>query len=115
MKNKIALVTGASSGIGRATVEALLAAGCTVFATARRMERLATLASRGARILPLDMTDDVSMRTVVSAILAEVGRIDVLINNAGYGCYGALEDVPMEEARRQFDSDSRLHHICLIL
>ncbi len=103
MKDKIALVTGASSGIGRATVEALLAAGCTVFATARRMNRLATLASRGARILPLDVTDDVSMRTAVNNILAEVGRIDILINNAGYGCYGSLEDVPMEDARRQFE------------
>ena len=103
MKDKIALVTGASSGIGRATVEALLGEGCTVFATARRMDRLALLASRGARILALDVTDDASMRTAVNTIIAEAGRIDILINNAGYGCYGALEDVPMEQARRQFE------------
>jgi NAD(P)-dependent dehydrogenase (short-subunit alcohol dehydrogenase family) len=103
MKNKIALVTGASSGIGYATVETLLNAGCTVYAAARRMDRLAPLAARGARICLLDVTDDASLRDAVAAIIQEAGRIDFLINNAGYGSFGALEDVPMAEVRRQVE------------
>jgi len=100
---KTALITGASSGIGEQTVNALLAIGYTVFAGARRLDRMKGLSEAGARLLALDVTDDASMQTAVRTILQENGRIDVLINNAGYGSYGALEDVPQEEARRQFD------------
>ena len=100
---KTALVTGASSGIGEETVKGLLAAGYTVFAGARRVDRMQSLANAGAQLLELDVTDDASMATAVKTILEESGRIDVLVNNAGYGSYGALEDVPPEEARRQFD------------
>ena len=100
---KIALVTGASSGIGEATARALLAAGYKVFAGARRLDRMAGLAAAGATLLKLDVTDDASMVAAVEAIKAGAGRLDVLVNNAGYGSYGALEDVPLEEARRQFD------------
>jgi len=100
---KVAVVTGASSGIGEATVRKLLDDGYEVYAAARRMERMAGLADRGARLLPLDLTDDASIAAAAARIEAESGRIDVLVNNAGYGSYGAVEDVPLDEARRQFE------------
>jgi NAD(P)-dependent dehydrogenase (short-subunit alcohol dehydrogenase family) len=100
---KTVLITGASSGIGEETVKALLAVGHTVYAGARRVDRMKGLAEAGAHLLRLDVTDDASMTAAVQTVLREAGRIDVLINNAGYGSYGALEDVPPEEARRQFD------------
>jgi NAD(P)-dependent dehydrogenase (short-subunit alcohol dehydrogenase family) len=99
----IVLITGASSGIGEETAKLLLTAGYTVYAGARRLDRMKPLADAGARLLALDVTDDASLTAAVDTVLHEVGRIDVLINNAGYGSYGALEDVPPEEARRQFD------------
>jgi NAD(P)-dependent dehydrogenase (short-subunit alcohol dehydrogenase family) len=100
---KTALVTGASSGIGEETVKGLLSAGYTVYAGARRVDRMRQLEAAGARLLALDVTDDASMTAAVDTILRDTGRIDVLVNNAGYGSYGALEDVPLDEARRQFD------------
>lgn len=100
---KIALVTGASSGIGAATVRRLIADGYTVYAGARRVERMQPLAGLGARVLSLDVCDDASMMATMDTIRAETDQLDVLVNNAGYGSYGALEDVPMSEARRQFD------------
>jgi NAD(P)-dependent dehydrogenase (short-subunit alcohol dehydrogenase family) len=100
---KTVLITGASSGIGEETVKRLMAAGYTVYAGARRLDRMKSLADAGARLLALDVTDDGSMTAAVKTVMQETGRIDVLINNAGYGSYGALEDVPPEEARRQFD------------
>jgi NAD(P)-dependent dehydrogenase (short-subunit alcohol dehydrogenase family) len=101
--NKTVLVTGASAGIGEATVRQLLADGDTVYAAARRLDRMAPLAVAGAKLLSLDLTDDASIVAAVDKIRDETGRLDVLINNAGYGSYGALEDVPMDEARRQFE------------
>jgi NAD(P)-dependent dehydrogenase (short-subunit alcohol dehydrogenase family) len=100
---KIVLITGASAGIGEEAVKGLLAAGYTVYAGARRVDRMQPLADAGARLLSLDVTDDTSMTIAVKTILQEAGRIDVLINSAGYGSYGALEDVPLSEAHRQFD------------
>jgi NAD(P)-dependent dehydrogenase (short-subunit alcohol dehydrogenase family) len=100
---KTALITGASSGIGEATALHLAELGYTVYAGARRVERMSDLADRGIRTRALDVTNDASMLALVEALLAETGRIDVLVNNAGYGLYGALEDVPIEEARRQFE------------
>ncbi|MFD9659676.1 oxidoreductase [Streptomyces mirabilis] len=103
MPAKTALVTGASSGIGEATALKLQALGYTVYGAARRTDRLQKLADRGIRPLAMDVTDDDSMHAGIDRIVAETGRIDVLVNNAGYGSYGAIEDVPMEEARRQFE------------
>jgi NAD(P)-dependent dehydrogenase (short-subunit alcohol dehydrogenase family) len=100
---KTALVTGASSGIGEETVKRLLSAGYTVYAGARRVDRMRPLEAAGAHLLALDVTDEASMIAATDTILRDTGRIDVLVNNAGYGSYGALEDVPLDEARRQFD------------
>jgi NAD(P)-dependent dehydrogenase (short-subunit alcohol dehydrogenase family) len=100
---RVALVTGASAGIGQATVRRLLTDGWTVWGAARRLERMAGLEAAGARTLAMDVTDDASLRAGVAAIVERNGRIDALVNNAGYGSYGAVEDVPIEEARRQFE------------
>jgi NAD(P)-dependent dehydrogenase (short-subunit alcohol dehydrogenase family) len=100
---RVALVTGGSSGIGEQTVLQLLDAGLTVYAAARRVERMAALADRGARVIGMDVTDEASVSAGIDRIAAEAGGVDVLVNNAGYGSYGAVEDVPIEEARRQFD------------
>jgi short-subunit dehydrogenase len=100
---KTVLITGASSGIGKATTEKLLDDGYTVYASARSTDKLKYLKARGAEILELDVTQDESMKSGVDRIKSECGRLDILINNAGYGSYGALEDVPMEEARHQFE------------
>lgn len=103
MSKKVALVTGASSGIGYDAAIELQKAGFTVYGAARRMDKLKGLESKGVKIISLDVTDDDSMVTCVDTIVENEGRIDVLVNNAGYGSYGAIEDVPMEEARRQIE------------
>ncbi|KPW46464.1 Short-chain dehydrogenase [Pseudomonas syringae pv. antirrhini] len=103
MNTKVALVTGASSGIGEATALKLKALGYTVYAAARRVDRMRALAGAGINILAMDVTDDASMQAGLQEIIDKSGRIDVLINNAGYGSYGAVEDVPFDEARAQFD------------
>lgn len=103
MSSPVALVTGASSGIGRHTVLGLLDAGFTVHGAARRTDRMTDLGDRGAQVLAMDLTDDASLVAGVEDVLARSGRLDVLVNNAGYGSFGALEDVPLEEGRRQFD------------
>ena len=99
----VALVTGASSGIGEATALELLRLGFTVYAVARRADRMADLAAKGVHTLSMDVTDDASITAGVDRVLAEAGRIDVLVNNAGYGSYGALEDVALSEGRYQFE------------
>lgn len=101
--NEVVLITGASAGIGKTTAKLLLAKGYKVFAGARRIERLKELEYLGARIMPLDVTDENSLKSAVDAVLEAEGRLDILINNAGYGAHGALEDVPIPEARRQFE------------
>jgi len=103
LENITALVTGASSGIGKSTVEALLAEGARVYAAARRVDRMKDLEGKGAVALPLDITDDASIAAALDAVARDGASVDILVNNAGYGSYGALEDVPLEEGRRQFD------------
>lgn len=103
MSAKVALVTGGSSGIGEATALALQDQGYTTYAAARRLPRLEQLASSGVLALEMDVTEEASMQAGVERVLAEQGRIDVLVNNAGYGSYGAIEDVPLSEARHQFE------------
>ncbi|MGW5072558.1 oxidoreductase [Rhodococcus sp. NPDC004095] len=103
MTTKTALVTGASSGIGEATARTLADLGYTVYGAARRTGRLQKLTDHGIRPLAMDVTDDPSATAGIDRIIAETGRIDVLVNNAGYGSYGAIEDVPLGEARHQFE------------
>src|SRR4051794_10644526 len=93
---RVALVTGASSGIGEATARELQGAGFTTYAVARRVDRMSGLAEAGVHPFAMDVTDDASMVAGVGRVLEEQGRIDVLVNNAGYGSYGAVEDVPIE-------------------
>lgn len=100
------LITGTSSGIGRATVARLARRpDLTVYATARKVDAIADLADTGARLLALDVTDEASMRAAVAAVEAAHGQVDVLINNAGYGEYGPIEEAPMDRVRAQFETN----------
>lgn len=103
MEKKVILLTGASSGIGYQTAEMLAKQGHIVYGAARRVEKIEPLREFGVRPLKLDVTDETSVNEAIDTIIADEQRIDVLINNAGYGSYGAIEDVAIEEARRQFD------------
>ncbi|EJB02351.1 short-chain dehydrogenase of unknown substrate specificity [Rhizobium leguminosarum bv. trifolii WSM597] len=103
MNSRTALVTGASSGIGEATARLLKKQGFSVYAAARRVERMKHLEAEGLHVLSLDIADENSIRTCVKTILARDGRVDILVNNAGYGSYGAVEDVALDEARHQFE------------
>ena len=100
---KVVVITGASSGMGYDGAYRIAKAGLKVYATSNDIEPMKNLEKYGAIIKYLDVTDDNSMIRCVEEVIQEEGRIDVLINNAGYGSYGALEDVPLDEARRQFD------------
>ncbi|MGN6609113.1 MAG: oxidoreductase [Jatrophihabitans sp.] len=101
----VVLITGCSSGIGAATAAHLAAEGHTVYATARRPETLDGLVAQGCRALTLDVTDEASMAAAVEAVEAEHGAVDVLVNNAGYSQSGALETIPLEDIRRQFETN----------
>ena len=103
--SRAVLITGCSTGIGRATAEYLAARGWTVYATARRPEAIRELGSRGCRTLALDVCDEASMRAAVETIERAEGAVGVLVNNAGYGQEGAFEEVPMAEVRRQFETN----------
>lgn len=101
--SQVILLTGASSGIGYDTAKNLAAAGHTVYGAARRLEKLEELRPFGVIPLQLDITDEDSIKKAVETIITEQGRIDALVNNAGYGSYGAIEDVTLDEARNQFE------------
>ena len=103
--SKVVLITGCSSGIGRATALHLAKRGYTVYATARRRETLSELEAAGCRTLSLDVCDESSMKAAVAAIEATHGAVDVLVNNAGYSQSGAVESVPIERVRAQFETN----------
>jgi len=100
---KIILITGASSGMGKETALQLIKEGHIVYGAARRAGNMKELAEMGGHVLKMDVTDHGSIEKGVARIIEEQGTIDVLVNNAGYAVYGAVEDVSMEDARRQFE------------
>lgn len=103
--SKAVLITGCSTGIGRATAEILVAAGWKVYASARRLESIRDLEAKGCKVLALDVCDEDSMRQAVAEVEKAEGAVGVLINNAGYGQEGVFEEVPMSVIRRQFETN----------
>jgi short-subunit dehydrogenase len=103
--SKAVLITGCSTGIGRASAERLAERGWTVYATARRVEDIADLEAKGCRILSLDVTDERSMARAVAAVEAAEGAVGALVNNAGYGQQSAFEETPIDDVRRQFETN----------
>lgn len=102
-RQKTALVTGASSGMGKAIAKRLIGDGYQVYAAARNVERMADLVRLGARPMRMDVSRDAEIVAGVETILAEAGGVDVLVNNAGFGLYGPVEEITMDEARYQFE------------
>lgn len=100
---KVILITGASSGMGKSAANILHSQGHIIYCAARRIDNMKDLEQKGMNIISLDLTNDESIVNTVNTILAKEGRIDVLINNAGYGSYGSVEEVSIEEAKRQFE------------
>ena len=100
---KVALVTGASSGMGKDFAKALLLEGMTVYTAARRVEQMDDLKELGALPLQMDITKEEDVQAAVTTIEKGHGGVDVLINNAGFGMYGAMEDTSIEDARYQFE------------
>lgn len=115
-KRPVALITGGSSGMGKDFALRLLSAGYAVYGAARRIDRMRDIEGGGGVALEMDVTEDVTMVAAVDRIIREQGQIDVLINCAGYGQMGALEDVPVEVARRQLEVNligvARLTQLC---
>src|SRR5215212_667066 len=105
MPARTVLITGCSTGIGRACAERLARAGHTVYATARRLESIEDLQGAGCRTLALDVTDEASMQAAVETVEAERGAVGALVNNAGYPQSGAIETLSMEDLRRQFETN----------
>ncbi|MCG3208501.1 MAG: hypothetical protein FOGNACKC_02106 [Anaerolineae bacterium] len=103
MSKKVALVTGASSGIGKATAKQLLQDGLVVYVAARRLEKMKDLAELGAIAVKMDITKEEDVVAVVQQIKQDHSGVDVLVNNAGFGSYGAMEDTALNDARYQFE------------
>src|SRR5918993_1763649 len=103
--SKAVLVTGCSSGIGWTTAKHLSDVGWRVYATARNVEKIAPLGESGCRLLPLDVTDEDSMASAVEEVEREEGAVGALVNNAGYSQSGAIETVPIERVRAQFETN----------
>ena len=102
-QRKTALVTGASSGMGKSIAQRLIRDGYTVYVAARSVDRMQDLVAQGARALKMDVSKDDEIRAAVDQILAETAGVDVLVNNAGFGLYGPVEEVGLDEARYQFE------------
>ncbi len=105
MTPRTVLITGCSTGIGRACAERLARSGHTVYATARSLESIEDMAAAGCRTLALDVTDEASMTAAVERVEAEQGAVGALVNNAGYSQSGAIETLSMEDLRRQFETN----------
>lgn len=103
MSKKVILITGASSGMGKETAKALIGQGHTVYTVARRIDQMDDLKTLGGYPIQMDVTIEAEIQNVIDTIMQKEGKIDVLWNNAGYGLYGAVEDIPVEEARKQFE------------
>ena len=103
MKQKIILITGASSGIGKATAKRLISEGHIVYGAARRVENMSDLEEMGGHAIRMDITNEAEVTAAVQRIMDENDRFDVLVNNAGYAVYGAVEQIPIDQARRQFE------------
>jgi NAD(P)-dependent dehydrogenase (short-subunit alcohol dehydrogenase family) len=104
-ESKAVLITGCSSGIGHSTAERLAQNGWTVYATARDKEKISDLADKGCKTLSIDVEDEESMKAAVAEVEQAEGAIGVLVNNAGYSQSGAVESVPMEKVRKQFETN----------
>jgi NAD(P)-dependent dehydrogenase (short-subunit alcohol dehydrogenase family) len=102
-RKRMALVTGASSGMGKVIARRLLQDGYDVFVAARRVENMQDLKALGAHPVELDVSSEASIVAAFSGIEAQFGGVDVLVNNAGFGLFGAVEDVPLADARYQFE------------
>lgn len=102
MAKPVVLVTGCSSGIGRALCQAFHDRGCRVIATSRRPGTLTSLEHQGMGVFPLDVTNTDAIETVVASIIDQEGRLDILVNNAGYGQFGPLMDVDLQTLHQQF-------------
>ncbi len=100
---KVILITGASSGMGKESAKLLIQQGHIVYTAARRIEQMQDLKQMGAHPIAMDISNDQDIQEVVDTLIQKEGKIDVLWNNAGYGLYGAVEDVPIAEARQQFE------------
>ena len=103
--SKAVLITGCSTGIGRATAEHLAERGHTVYASARRPESIADLEAKGCKTLALDVNDEASMSAAVAAVEEAEGAVGALVNNAGYSQSGALETLQLDDVRRQFETN----------
>lgn len=103
MSKKVVLITGASAGMGMEAAQLLLQNGYTVYGAARRLGKMQELKNQGAKILQMDVSVDASIIEGVDEIIKTEGRIDILINNAGFGAYGAVEDVSLKDARYQME------------
>lgn len=102
-EKKVILITGASSGIGKATALKLLEEGMIVYGAARRVEKMQEIVEAGGIAIELDITNEKQIEKCVKQVIKEQGRIDILFNNAGYAVYGSVEDITIDEARRQFE------------
>ncbi|HUZ28243.1 MAG TPA: oxidoreductase [Solirubrobacteraceae bacterium] len=105
VSSRAVLITGCSSGIGAATAARLAEEGWKVYATARRPETLSDLKAEGCETLALDVTDEASMQAAVNAVVTAEGAVGVLVNNAGYSQSGAVETIPMDQLRQQFETN----------
>ncbi|HEY6561305.1 MAG TPA: SDR family oxidoreductase [Polyangiaceae bacterium] len=105
LERQVVLVTGCSTGIGRALARELAARGHQTFASARRLDSLADLAEHGVRAVELDVTDPASIERAVSGVVSAAGRVDVLINNAGINVFGPILESPLDDVRRLLETN----------